>query len=226
MSKRIRCCFVALCMVFCICILCVSILMVSADTTVTYVTGADMIANPGACQPELGISTEASGVVVVKDGIIDANDGKFAYDADVEGIDWDIKFTKATNKQIFFVLRATAAGSPWGGGHGYYALVDNMTIQVYKVDGVGAWNDEPIFAAAQTSLTDDLFDGSVYNLKFSVKESDDGFCEVSFTLNGKTITAKETTSPLSLENTYVYTMDNAAGSIDYEVYSDYTPPTE
>lgn len=226
MIRKLKLSIATLMIAFISCIACACLLLtVRAEVAVNYVTGEDMYANAAACQPELGVSAETGGVDVVQNGMIVSNDGKFAYDAEVEGIDVNIKFTKANTKQIFFVLRATAAGSPWSGGKGYYALIDGtstMKVQVYKVDGVGDWNDECLL---DVPLQQDIFDGGVYNLKFAAKEDSDGFVQVSFSLNDETAQAKETTAALPIEGTYFYTMNNGAGSVDYQILPNYTPPT-
>lgn len=175
------------------------------ETAVTYVTGDMMAANPDKCLADYGASAKAP---VTENGI-GAPKGILAYEDTVEGVEVDIQFTTAGVGGLFFVLRATAQGSPWGGGHGYYAYILPKEVQIYKVDGVGDWNDEPIGAKA---FTKNVYDGKVHHVAYSAKENADGKCVITFTLDGETFTGTENTTPLTIAGTSFYTMNNDANN--------------
>lgn len=56
-------------------------------------------------------------VTLTADGNIPSDNGKLAYNAEVQGIDSYIRFTKATQKHMLFHLRTQGGNAPWNTGH-------------------------------------------------------------------------------------------------------------
>lgn len=164
-------------------------------------------------------------VTLTADGNIPSDNGKLAYNAEVQGIDSYIRFTKATQKYMLFHLRTQGGNAPWHPGHvSYTAYVNGKSVTLYRADtGDNDWNLEPI--ATKTNFTNDIFDGDAYPIKFYATENSRGHCEVAFTIGDETVSGVDTETPLAVSNTKFFVQPVTPGAAEFELLPNYTPPT-
>ena len=166
-------------------------------------------------------------VTLTADGNIPSSNGKLAYNAEVQGIDSYIRFTKATQKHMLFHLRTQGGNAPWNTGHvSYTAYVDGKSVTLYRADtGDNGWNSASKIIATKKDFTSDIFDGDAYRIKFYATENSRGHCEVAFTIGDETVSGVDTETPLAVSNTKFFVQPVTPGAAEFELLPNYTPPT-
>lgn len=164
-------------------------------------------------------------VTLTADGNIPSSNGKLAYNAEVQGIDSYIRFTKATQKHMLFHLRTQGGNAPWNAGHvSYTAEVNGKSVNLYRADsGNNGWASKII--ATKTNFANDIFDGDAYPIKFYATENSRGHCEVAFTIGDETVSGVDTETPLAVSNTKFFVQPVTPGAAEFELLPNYTPPT-
>lgn len=166
-------------------------------------------------------------VTLTADGNIPSSNGKLAYNAEVQGIDSYIRFTKATQKHMLFHLRTQGGNAPWNTGHvSYTAEVNGKSVNLYRADtGDNGWNSASKIIATKKDFTSDIFDGDAYRIKFYATENSRGHCEVAFTIGDETVSGVDTETPLAVSNTKFFVQPVTPGAAEFELLPNYTPPT-
>lgn len=164
-------------------------------------------------------------VTLTADGNIPSDNGKLAYNAEVQGIDSYIRFTKATQKHMLFHLRTQGGNAPWNTGHvSYTAEVNGKSVTLYRADtGDNGWASNII--AQKKDFANDIFDGDAYPIKFYATENSRGHCEVAFTIGDETVSGVDTETPLAVSNTKFFVQPVTPGAAEFELLPNYTPPT-
>lgn len=132
-----------------------------------------------------------SGKLTVVNGVVTSSgDGHIIYDAEVDGVDLDIRVTSGDS--MFFVLRGNDEKAVWDGGHGYFLMVSKKTagleVQLLK----GAQTGTDFTPMASKTVQADYYDGEIHNVKY-VSQTVDGKVVLTFALDGEEILVAEDT---------------------------------
>lgn len=102
-----------------------------------------------------------------------------------------------TGDNMAFALRASGLGAMWS-CTGYYAYVAGTSVQIYKVDGNGEWNDE--FLGTKDTLVN-IFDGNEHTVIFTAIEKS-AVVEISYQVDdAEALIVEDTGTALSIEGT-------------------------
>lgn len=133
------------------------------------------------------------------------SDGHFWYKSDSDGL--NVCFKTTGGSDIFFVLRATAEGAPWGASRGYYLHLAGAGSALYKVPLTGEW---------QTSETQvmpfsvgNLFDGEYHRVKFVAVDVNETVVVIVQIDDGEEMIYTDTTDVFSKENTEIGIVPNS-----------------
>ena len=102
-----------------------------------------------------------------------------------------------TGDNMGFALRASGLGAMWT-QTGYFAYVAGTSVQIYKVDGNGDWNDEPL--GSKDTLVN-IFDGNEHTVTFTAIEKTTGV-EISYQVDAaEALVVEDTGTALSIAST-------------------------
>lgn len=134
-------------------------LVVPTDYTV--VTADDMLSSGN-------LTDGANALPVVLDTAASTAEGKMVYnDATVEAVKFDLKVNKGTTGQLFFAFRTKGVGAVWEGGGGYFFMVLDTNITLFKHTESGF---EPALATGTTTLN--VYDGEKHTYELVAANDD------------------------------------------------------
>lgn len=132
-------------------------------------------------------------------------DGNFWYKSDYDGL--NVCFKAYGGDDIFFALRATAGGAPWGTSSGYYLHLKGADSALYKVPLTGEWQ------TAETQVmklsVDNLFDGKWHRVKFVAVDVNETVAITVRIDDGEELTYTDETDVFSKDGTEIGIVPNS-----------------
>ncbi|MBQ2713002.1 MAG: hypothetical protein IJF71_06430, partial [Clostridia bacterium] len=153
-------------------------------------------------------------------GVVSSSgDGHMLYDAEIDGVDLNLRFTSGTS--TFIVLRATKECAIWDGGLGYYLMLEkkgnDTTVQIIK--GVKETANGDFVTLKSSKVTGvDIYDGEKHNIRY-VAEEKNGTVTLTATIDGKEpIVATDSETICPKQGTH-FVILSASNQVMYKLYS-------
>ena len=143
--------------------------------------------------------------------------GKFLYDGEAAGV--RVNFKALSGDSLFIVLRGTADGAVWDGGHGYFAMINGTSLQMIEGAKEGT-AFTPLTVSAGT-LTVNIFDGEKHVIEYTSVDSE-GKVQLSLTIDGGTpITAESSKEAYPVAGSHFYiSHGQGTNTTTYKLYTE------